>query len=88
MRRAWQVEAPPCPQLYLYSSSDALIPHQHIELFMAQQAARGAEVQAHCWRDSAHVEHYRKHPEEYRNLLRSFAEHCLYGQPSPPASWI
>ena len=34
---AWEVVAPVRPQLYLYSSADALIPPAEVELFMKQQ---------------------------------------------------
>ncbi|KAI3431345.1 hypothetical protein D9Q98_004403 [Chlorella vulgaris] len=87
VRHAWQHHVPPCPQLYLYSKSDALIPYQHIELFMEQQEAHGVCVHHHRWDDTAHCEHMRKHPEQYRSLVRSFSEHCLHGQ-GPPKNWI
>ena len=29
----------------------------------------------------------RKHPEQYRSLVRSFTEHCLHSH-APPESWI
>ena len=35
--RAWDVVAPVQPQLYLYSSADALIPPSEVQLFMQQQ---------------------------------------------------
>ena len=34
---AWDVVAPVQPQLYLYSSADALIPPSEVQLFMQQQ---------------------------------------------------
>ena len=39
---AWDVVAPVRPQLYLYSSSDALIPPAEVELFMKQQVGQAA----------------------------------------------
>lgn len=40
-------------------AADALIPHQHIERFMEQQAAHGIAVHHHCWDDTPHCEHLR-----------------------------
>jgi Eukaryotic protein of unknown function (DUF829) len=36
------------------------------------QEARGVQVAQHLWRDSAHCEHYRVHPDEYVEQLRKF----------------
>ena len=84
---AWQWDVPPCPQLYLYSRADALIPAAQVDLFMEQQAAHGAPVHHHCWDDSPHCEHYRVHREQYRSIVASFEQHaCRYT--APPESWI
>ncbi|PSC72029.1 transmembrane 53 [Micractinium conductrix] len=88
VRHAWQHSVPPCPQLYLYSKADALIPYQHIERFMDQQAAHSTSVLHHCWADSPHCEHLRRHPEQYRSIVRSFMEHCLHSGQTSPESWI
>ena len=78
---------PPCPQLYLYSRADALIPAAHVDFFMEQQAAHGAPVHHHCWDDSPHCEHFRVHREQYRSIIASFEQHaCRYT--APPESWI
>lgn len=37
--------------------------------------------------DAAHCEILRKHPEQYRNLVRSFTQHCLHAH-TPPETWI
>ncbi|KAL4419348.1 hypothetical protein ABPG77_001575 [Micractinium sp. CCAP 211/92] len=87
VRHAWQYAVPPCPQLYLYSRADALIPHHHIEQFMEQEAAHGIPVHHHCWDDTPHCEHFRKHPEQYRSLVRSFMEHCCHSHTMPEV-WI
>eukprot|EP00887_Chlorella_sp_A99_P002247 scaffold10.g2247.t1 len=87
VRQAWQSEVPPCPQLYLYSRADPLIPPQHVELFMAQQEARGVEVHAHAWTDSGHCDHLRRHPLQYRQLLLSFTEHVCHAE-APAENWI
>ena len=88
VRGAWALSAPLCPQLYLYSSKDALIPHTHVESFMAQQAARGVAVDAHCWPDSGHCEHLRTHPEHYRRLVHSFMQRCLGQVGDAAENWV
>jgi len=37
------------------------------------QKQRGVAVSGFKWRDSAHVAHYKRHPEEYRRLVAGFA---------------
>lgn len=87
VRHAWQYAVPACPQLYLYSKADALVPYQHIERFMDQQAAHGVSVQHHCWDDAPHCELLRKHPEQYKSIVRSFVEHSCHFH-TPPENWI
>ena len=65
--------APIPQQLYLYSSSDVLIPPGDVERFQAQQAARGACVRSRCWPDTPHCELLRYHPAQYREEVRAFA---------------
>ena len=69
--KAWML-VPQCPQLYLYSSSDALIPSQEVERFMSMQRQRGVELYSKMWEDSPHCEHFRLHPEEYTDQLLQF----------------
>jgi pimeloyl-ACP methyl ester carboxylesterase len=68
----WQELVPPCPKLFLYSDSDVLVDTGVIECFMLEQAARGSLVLSKRWHDSAHVDHWRAHPEEYEQELRDF----------------
>jgi pimeloyl-ACP methyl ester carboxylesterase len=81
-RDAWGRISPHVPQLYLYSTADALIPAQHIENFIELQRRRGASVSTHCWNDSGHCEHLRLHPEQYTRLIHSFLERCLTDIPA------
>ena len=69
---AWQEVVPPCPKLFLYSDSDVLVDSAVIEGFMKEQAARGSVVLSKRWHESAHVDHWRTHPEEYEQQLRGF----------------
>ena len=71
---AWETVAPVSPQLYLYSSADALIPPEEVQKFQKLQAGRDIEVHSKMWTDSAHCEHYRVHPDEYIMELKTFAK--------------
>ena len=77
VRGAWSHYLHPnVPQMYLYSTADALIPASHVEQFIEQKQARGVAVTQHCWSDSGHCEHFRVHPKQYARLIHSFLERC------------
>lgn len=80
-----------CPQLFLYSRADKLISFQDVELFMGERQRLGVPVLGKCWQDSAHVQHYRLYPEEYREMVYSFLSQCfspggVTSQPLPAAA--
>lgn len=66
-----------CPQLFLYSQADKLISSDDIEFFIVERQKLGVPVVTKCWSDSPHVQHYRVHPEEYRDSVYSFLTMCL-----------
>ncbi|XP_069187296.1 LOW QUALITY PROTEIN: transmembrane protein 53 [Procambarus clarkii] len=66
-----------CPQLFLYSQADKLISSDDVEFFITERQKLGVPVVAKCWTDSPHVQHYRMHPEEYRESVYSFLSLCL-----------
>eukprot|EP01024_Parvocaulis_polyphysoides_P007035 TRINITY_DN12124_c0_g1_i1.p2 TRINITY_DN12124_c0_g1~~TRINITY_DN12124_c0_g1_i1.p2 ORF type:complete len:159 (-),score=11.41 TRINITY_DN12124_c0_g1_i1:17-493(-) len=72
--RIWSQEAPVCKHLYHYSTKDLVIPYKEVEQFMRKQEERGCKVSGCNWHDSQHVEHYRRHPERYRQSLEEFAK--------------
>lgn len=79
-RAAWTHAVPPPPlpsQLFLFSTSDGIVPASHVEAFMSTQAARGVSVASHCWRGSGHVEHYKVYPEQYTRIVHSFVQRSL-----------
>eukprot|EP00884_Botryococcus_braunii_P020862 jgi/Botrbrau1/745/Bobra.0181s0004.1 len=82
---AWETTAPICPQLFLYSAADALIPTSEVQRFMRIQEARGARVTSHLWANTKHCEHYRVHPEQYTELLLNFVSGLQAPHESPGA---
>lgn len=76
---------PSSPYRHVPCAADALIPYQHIEGFMEQQAARGTPVHRHRWDDTAHCEHLRKHPEQYKSLVGALGGASQLRGAAPPA---
>ncbi|XP_047476357.1 transmembrane protein 53-like [Penaeus chinensis] len=66
-----------CPQLFLYSRADKLINYNDVEYFVAERQKLGIPVVTKCWDDSAHVQHYRVHPDAYSSSVYSFINMCL-----------
>ncbi len=78
MRDAWSsAAAPRCPQLYLYSERDALIPPSDVQAFMESQAQRGVHVESKCWADTQHCAHYQADPTGYTERVSTFISNCL-----------
>ncbi|EPS61650.1 hypothetical protein M569_13144, partial [Genlisea aurea] len=65
---------PPCPQLYLYSTEDRVIPFEAVESFMEVQRARGKRVSSFNFGTSPHVDHFRSFPDAYALRVRDFLE--------------
>lgn len=77
MDTAWMQQAPACPKLFLYSDADVLVQPQVVEGFMQQQEKRGSRTYSYKWKDSAHVDHYRRYPQEYKQQLQQFVQRAL-----------
>lgn len=68
---------PSCPQLYIYSSADKVIPAEYVESFITEQQRIGHQVRACNFITSPHVDHLRNDPELYTSQLTQFLEDCL-----------
>ncbi|XP_020263194.1 transmembrane protein 53-like [Asparagus officinalis] len=75
-------DQPPCPQLYLYSTADKVIPACGVECFIKEQKALGRNVHAHNFGPSPHVDHFRSFPHIYSAKVNEFLKHC--GSPIVP----
>ncbi|XP_057527081.1 uncharacterized protein LOC130806150 [Amaranthus tricolor] len=68
---------PSCPQLYIYSSSDRVIPASCVESFIEQQRKSGLEVRSCNFVTTPHVDHFRNDPQLYTSQLTKFLEDCV-----------
>ncbi|KAI4384305.1 hypothetical protein MLD38_002478 [Melastoma candidum] len=65
---------PSCPQLYIYSSADRVIPADYVESFIEEQKRLGVEVRACNFVSTPHVDHFRNDPKLYTTQLTHFLE--------------
>ena len=66
-----------CPELFLYSDVDHLIPYEHVKTFLKAHKEKGIKVFSKLMKGSAHVQHLRNYPEDYLNQINSFTDYCL-----------
>lgn len=68
---------PSCPQLYIYSSADRVIPVGSVESFVEKQRRAGHDVRACNFVSTPHVDHFRNDPKLYTSQLTQFLDECV-----------
>lgn len=70
-------QQPSCPQLYIYSSADRVIPAGYVESFIDGQRRNGHIVRSCNFISTPHVDHFRNDPKLYTSQLSQFLEECV-----------
>ncbi|KAL4608236.1 transmembrane protein 53 isoform X1 [Arapaima gigas] len=65
------------PQLYLYSRSDKIIPHEHVEQMVKAVQEKGIAVESFDFGTAAHVCLFRDFPKEYSRQCLVFLGDCM-----------
>lgn len=66
------------PQLFLSSKADNIASIESIRNFVSHQKSLGIPLlKSKVWEDSAHVLHFRKYPNEYKDLIECFIDECV-----------
>ncbi|KAF3631489.1 putative glucose regulated repressor protein [Capsicum annuum] len=76
---------PSCPQLYIYSSADRVIPAVSVESFVEDQRRTGRNVTACNFVSTPHVDHFRNEPELYTSQLTQFLEDSVLSSCKQPS---
>ena len=65
------------PLMFIHSERDPLIPWRFVSSVVAENRGRGRRVEEWRLQDTGHVDHFKRHPEEYRDRVAAFLASCL-----------
>lgn len=72
MNSQWRI-----PQGFIYSSIDKMVDPVHLEDFIRNRRLQSEEVSVLRFDDSPHVQHFRVHPQEYQDFVKTFVDRSL-----------
>lgn len=61
-----------CPALFFYCINDPLSDHTTVDTLLQDWQKKGIEVQGKKWEKSVHAGHFRRHTQEYTDILNNF----------------
>ena len=62
--------------MFIHSERDPLIPWRFVSSVVAENRGRGRRVEEWRLQDTGHVDHFKRHPEEYRERVSTFLDSC------------
>ncbi|KAK9874315.1 hypothetical protein WA026_002667 [Henosepilachna vigintioctopunctata] len=66
-----------CPQHFIYSKGDLLVPYQEVEQFWKHRKSLGVDVTTQVYADTPHVRHYPYNKLNYKRSIFQFVSKCL-----------
>jgi hypothetical protein len=81
--KCFRTMLPPAAALVHASRADEVVDLATMREIIQLWQARGVPVRLQLWEDTPHVQHARRHPEEYFALLAAHLEGCLPAAQAP-----
>lgn len=67
--------------LFLFSKKDIYVKHTYLEQKVIPPFVEaGKDVAWKCWDGSQHVGHFKRYPDEYRDIIHDFLHRCYFSK--------